>query len=166
MYFQHRNVQSVRALGAEGQAAWMSPGSYLSVEVSATYQDLRNTSTEGEFAEMAGDRIPNLPWLFGSARARAQLSSVATPGDQLALGWTTRYTHEFFRFWESIARREDKPVIEAQFLHAADLTYVIHGATTVSSTLEVQNITDAKAHDFYGVQKPGRAVYFKGMIEL
>ncbi|WP_437977234.1 TonB-dependent receptor [Sorangium sp. So ce295] len=166
MYFQHKNVHSVRALGIEGQAGWVSPGSYFSVEASATYQDLRNTSTEGEFAEMAGDRIPNLPWLFGSARARAQLSSVATPGDQLALGWTTRYTHEFFRFWESIARREDKPVIEEQLLHTADLTYVVHGATTVSSTLEVQNLTDAKAHDFYGVQKPGRAFYFKGMIEL
>jgi hypothetical protein len=35
-----------------------------------------------------------------------------------------------------------------------------------TSSLELQNLTNEPAYDFFGVQRPGRAVYAKSTLEL
>jgi vitamin B12 transporter len=70
--------------------------------------------------------------------------------------------HEFFRSWESVGQRDLKEVIPSQLLHSAVLLYEVRGeAVSLSNSFEVQNLTDAKAYDYFGVQRPGRAFYFK-----
>jgi hypothetical protein len=89
------------------------------------------------------------------------------PSDELAFVWTTRYVHEFFRGWESVGRRDRKPMVPSQLLHGLALVYLVRGnPTTLSFTGEVQNLTDADAFDFFGVQRPGRAFYFKTTAEF
>jgi hypothetical protein len=56
--------------------------------------------------------------------------------------------------------------VPTQWLQSVALTYLVRsGGVAVSSTLDVENITDQKAYDFFMAQRPGRAVYFKGAIE-
>jgi vitamin B12 transporter len=164
---QYANVADARFLGVEALAGWTSPGEYLALDVNATAQDARNTSTEGPFKRFDGDRLPNQPYLFGNGAARLQLRGLALPRDELSLVWNVRYVHDFYLAWESYGDPSTKSVVEAQLLHSLGLTYLIRkGDLRLSSTLEVQNLTDAESTDYFGVQKPGRAFFFKSVAEL
>jgi vitamin B12 transporter len=161
----YQNVYSARSLGAETAFGWTSPGEYIALDGNVTYVDFRNTSTTGAFARSEGERIPNRPYLFGNLSARFQLRRVAAPRDELALIWATRYVHAFFRGWEGIGT--DKLTVDAQVLHALALTYVAQSdPVSLSFTGEVQNLTDQAAFDFFGVQRPGRAFFFKATASL
>jgi len=163
----HQNVFGARSAGVEAAAGWTSPGEYFSIDANATYQDFRNTSSQGTFGSFEGDRIPNRPYLFGNLSLRGKLGSAITPGDELSLGYDARYVHEYFRSWESIGLREFKQVIAAQFVHTVGVGYVVKGPrTTLSTSFDIENVTDEKVYDFFGVQRPGRAFYFKTMVDL
>ena len=68
---------------------------------------------------------------------------------------------------KKLGREDTKSVIPSQLLHSLALTYVLrNGPTTLSWTLDAQNLTDARAFDFYGVQRPGRTFAAKVVAEL
>ncbi|NMO20489.1 TonB-dependent siderophore myxochelin receptor MxcH [Pyxidicoccus fallax] len=166
-YFTYQNVITARGLGATGAVGWTSPGKLLVLDVNATFQDLRNTSTEGPFGEFEGQRIPNSPHILGNGSARLNWTGVVSPRDELSLAWHTRYVHAFFRSWEQLGSAETKHQIDAQWLHSLALTYVTRTSrATLSWTVDVQNLTDADAYDFFGVQRPGRSVAAKLIAEL
>ncbi|MCP3144858.1 TonB-dependent siderophore myxochelin receptor MxcH [Pyxidicoccus xibeiensis] len=166
-YFTYQNVITARALGTTGAAGWTSPEGLLSLDGNVTWLDLRNVSSDGPFGDFEGQRIPNQPHVLGNGSARLQLDDVLSPRDALSLTWHTRYVHSFFRAWEKLGREDTKTVISSQFLHSLALTYVIRsGPTTLSWTLDAQNLTDARAFDFYGVQRPGRTLSAKVVAEL
>ncbi|WP_437293223.1 TonB-dependent siderophore myxochelin receptor MxcH [Sorangium sp. So ce426] len=162
---KYMNVYTARSLGVEAAAGWTSPGDYLWLDGNMTWVEFRNTSDEGEFSEFEGDRIPNRPWLFANASLRLQFSGVNAVNDELSLTWNTRYVHDFFRGWESAGFRKDKQIIDSQTIHSIALTYLVRSVVQVSSSMELQNLTDARAYDFFGAQKPGRALFFKGTVE-
>lgn len=162
--FSYKNLYATRGVGVEGMVRWTSPGEWVVVEASATYQDIRNVSTSGPYADYRGDRLPNMPWLFASTSARAQYRSLLKKNDELALTWYTRYVHEFFRDWESIGAPQYKQVVDAQFVHALSLTYLLRAVVTVYFAFDVENLTNARVFDVYGVQRPGRAFYGKATL--
>ncbi|MGK3969915.1 TonB-dependent siderophore myxochelin receptor MxcH [Sorangium sp. So ce118] len=163
---KHENIATVRSVGVEGSLHWTSPGEHVSLDGNATWMDLRNVSEEGVFKKFAGERLPNRPWLFANASAGLRFPDISAPGDELSLSWSTRYVHEFLPSWPSAGLpTAAKEVIPSQLLHSVGLTYLLRGAVTVSSTLEVQNLTDARAYDVLRVEKPGRAFYFKGTVD-
>jgi TonB family protein len=164
---RYQNVFGARSLGVEAALGWTSPGEYVVLDANATYQDFRNASSQGTFGDFDGDRIPNRPYLFANGSARLQVRGVVASRDEVALTWTSRYVHEYFRGWESIGLREFKQTIDAQFVHTVGLGYLVkNDHTTLSSTLEVQNVTDEAVFDFFGVQRPGRAFYVKTTAEF
>lgn len=164
---QFENVANARIMGVEGAAGWTSPRERLSLDANVTAQDARNTSTDGPFRAFEGDRLPNLPYLFGNGAASYRLTDVALTGDELSVTWNARYVHEFYLSWERFGTRSSKSVVESQLLHSLGLTYLMRrGDLSLSSTIEVQNVTDVDARDFYGVQKPGRAYFFKSVAEM
>ena len=164
--YHYDNVSNSRAIGIEGQLGWSSPKQYLSFEGSGTYQDLRNLSTSGPYGPYRGDRIPNTPYLFGSASIRGRVPELLNSNDATEIAFYTRFVHEFFRTWESFGARETKLTIASQLIHSFALTYVLHGPRTVSGTFEIDNFTDAKAYDVFGIQKPGRACFIKTTVDL
>ena len=165
--FTYANVFGARSLGFEATAGWTSPGEYVALDGNVTWLDFRNASSEGTFGDFDGDRIPNRPYFFVNASARVQLRQVATTYDALSLVWHTRFVREFFRSWESVGRRDSKQSIPDQLIHSIALTYAVQGeAIGLTFTGEVQNVTDALAFDFFGVQRPGRAAFFKITAEL
>jgi vitamin B12 transporter len=163
----HQNVYAARSLGIEAAFGWTSAREYVTLDANATYQEFRNSSGDGTFGAFNGDRIPNRPYLFANGSARFQLRDVMTSRDEVALTWTSRYVHEYFRGWESIGLRESKQTIDSQLVHTVGLGYVVkNDRATVSSTLEAQNVTDETVFDFFGVQRPGRAFYVKTTAEF
>jgi len=161
-FFSFQNVFSARSVGVEAQAGWTSPGDYVVLDANVTYLDLRNTSSDGTFALFEGDRIPNQPYFFVNGSARLQLSNVAADGDQIASFWNTRFVDQFARTWESAGSRAFKPIVERQLIHAVGLTYLVgREQVFLSFTGECQNLTDEPAFDFFGVQRPGRAFFFR-----
>ncbi|HEU5076594.1 MAG TPA: TonB-dependent siderophore myxochelin receptor MxcH [Polyangiaceae bacterium] len=163
----HQNVYAARSLGVEAALGWTSPGGYFALDGNGTYVDFRNTSSDGTFGNFEGDRIPNRPYLYGNASARLSYPGVLAPGDEVSVGWNVRYVHEFFRGWESIGAVEHKQVVPAQSVHGANLGYLVAvGGRSVSTTFEVQNLTDESVFDFYGVQRPGRGYYLKGVADF
>jgi vitamin B12 transporter len=165
-YFTYQNVYAARIVGVEGSGAWTSPRRWLGVEGTVTVQDIRNASSEGTFAAFEGDRIPNRPWLLAAASATARTTGLVLAGDELIVFASSRYVHEFFRGWESAGLREYKQVVPSQLVHGVGITYAMRGVTPVVTTLEVQNVTDARAYDSFGAQRPGRAIYLKLSAEL
>lgn len=160
-----QNVSDARSAGVEGSAGWTSPGGYLELDGNATWMDFRNVAGAGPFAAFRGDRIPNHPWLFANLAARLRFYGITGGDDELSLGWNLQYVGSFYRGWESAGRLEDKQVIGAQVLQSAVIGYLLRSDWTLTSSVELANLTDAKAFDFFGAQKPGRALYMKGTIE-
>lgn len=166
-FFKYQNILHARSVGLEAAAGWTSPGEFVLLDVNVTWQDFRNISEEGTAARYKGDANPNRPWLFGNGAVRLRKRTLFTAEDTLTFSWYGRYVHAFFRSWESAGALASKAEVDAQFLHALLLTYVVRAQRwTFSSTSEVQNITDAKAFDFYGLQLPGRAAYYNARLEL
>lgn len=165
-FFIYQNVYAARILGGTGLVGWTSPGGWFNLEGNVTGQDVRNVSQEGAFGAFEGQRIPNRPYLTANGTARFQLDGLMMPRDSLSLVWHTRYVHSFFRSWEGLGRQDSKLVIPSQLLHSVVLTYVVRrDSTTLSWTLDVQNLTDSPAYDFYGVQRPGRSFFAKLTVE-
>jgi vitamin B12 transporter len=165
-YFTYLNVFAARILGVEGAASWVNRKGWLGVEGTFTVQDIRNASSDGTFEAFEGDRIPNRPWLLAAATGTARKKGLVRDGDELVLFASSRYVHEFFRGWESAGLRAFKQVVPTQLVHGVGITYAARGLTPVVTTLEIQNLTDARAFDSFGAQRPGRAIFLKLSAEL
>ncbi len=160
--FTYFNVYSARSLGTTGAVGWTSPNDWLALDLNATWIELRNTSTEGTFEDFEGDRIPNRPWLYANAGVELGRADLFTGGDRLALSGWSRWVGEFYRGWESVGLVAYKQSVPAQLSHTVALTYTIESRANAGSVaVEVDNVTDAELYDFFGVEKPGRAVYLK-----
>ncbi|MET0343027.1 MAG: TonB-dependent receptor plug domain-containing protein [Polyangiales bacterium] len=166
--FRHQNVARARSMGGMASASWTSPGQWLSLGGNATYQAFRNETSEGDLARFKGDRMPNRPYLFANGSARGQVRNLLDSNDALSLTFFTRYTHAFFRGWESAGRRDTKDRIPSQLVHSLTLTYAVQRTRSraLSTSVEVQNLTNARVFDFFGVEKPGRALFAKILAEL
>jgi vitamin B12 transporter len=167
LVFSYQNVFGARITGIEASTAWSSAGEHVELGGNVTYLDMRNTSRRGTFGEFEGDRIPNRPYFSANANLRGRLREVAARGDDLSAVWYSRYVHDFFRTWEGFGRPDLKATIASQLTHTAAVTYLVEGdPLELSFTGEVQNVTDAKVFDFFGIQRPGRAFYFKTTAEF
>jgi len=156
--YGYANVAAGRGLGVEGLLHYRSPGDWVSLELSLTYQDQRNVSEAGAYAAYRGDRFPNLPWLFLHASVRVQAYG-------LSLTWFFRFVESFYRDWESLGDPAARPLVPAQTAHTLSLGYLFRaGRLAGSATLDLDNVGDERLYDVFGVQRPGRA--FHGKVAL
>ncbi len=164
---RYDNVYAARGLGVENAVAWTSPKRTASLSGTLTYQDVRNVSSDGPFGDFDGDRIPNRPWLFGSLGGRLRFPDLLVAGDTLEPFYYGRYVHAFYRGWESQGIRAYKQTVDAQLTHDVGVSWTVsRDVGRVTSTLEVDNASNAKVYDFYGVQRPGRSLFVKMTVEL
>lgn len=132
----------------------------FSVGGNLSYMDMRNRerkNTNGADSVTYGDRVPNMPYLFGSADATYTFDSLLTQDDGLTLGYNLVYTHEFFLSWQSEGA---KITVPTQLSHDLSLTYTAP-RNKYTLSVEVKNFTDALLYDNYSLQKAGRAFYVK-----
>ncbi|MEL7306301.1 MAG: hypothetical protein AAGJ56_10790, partial [Myxococcota bacterium] len=63
--------------------------------------------------------------------------------------------------------REFKETIDSQLQHSLAVIYTLAlWPNEFSFTAEVQNLTNERLFDFFGVERPGRAFFFKTTAEL
>jgi len=165
--FSYQNVFRARGLGLEQAVAWTAPGRWVGLDGTLTYEDVRVVSDDGAFADFDGDRLPNRPYLFGSWGAHLHFEDWPGAGDVIEPFSTGRYSHAFYRSWESQGMLDSKQQIAAQLTHNLGVTWSsTRGSVRLTTTLEIDNLTDAKVYDSFGAQRPGRAVYLKLTGEL
>ncbi|MBK8234527.1 MAG: TonB-dependent receptor [Deltaproteobacteria bacterium] len=153
-----QNVNDARALAVDAALGWTSPGRWVTIDGNVTFVDYRNASADGPFGPYDGDRMPARPWLSANAHGQLLLTEFVATGDSLALDWTTRYVHGFFRGWESAGTTAFKQRVPPQVLHGVGVSYVVaRRRWEVATALAVRNLLDARAFDYVGVQLPGRA---------
>ena len=132
----------------------------FSVGGNLSYMDIRNRerkNTNGADSVTYGDRVPNMPYLFGSADATYTFDSLLTQDDGLTLGYNLAYTHEFFLSWQSEGA---KITVPTQLSHDLSLTYTAP-RNKYTLSVEVKNFTNALLYDNYSLQKAGCAFYVK-----
>jgi hypothetical protein len=159
-----RNVVDVRSLGMDGGLRWQAPGEWLELQSNATWQDQRNVSDAGPFRPFSGQRLPNRPWLFANAGATFRISGLGAENATLSLSWFSRYVREFQPGWEDTSATDYTGRIPSQLVHAVGLNYSVRGPTSIDATLDIQNLTDERVYDVLGVQRPGRAAFFKLLL--
>ena len=160
--FSYQNVFSAVSQGIEATGFWKSENKRLGVEANVTWQDFRNQSEDGEFKNYKGDRISNRPYLFANATINYRFPKIFKSADDFNVFLGNRYVHEFYRGWESVGLKEFKDKIPSQFVQNLGFTYKLPiKKSNTALTGEIQNITNEKVYDFFGVQKPGRAFYIK-----
>lgn len=159
----HQNVFTVRTLGVDGGLRWHSPRRWFALHANGTWQDQRNVSEHGPFAPFEGQRVPNRPWLFANAGAELHLPRIGAPNAVLSLGFDTHYVHSFLPGWQENGELDRSNHIPTQLTHSASLSYSVRerGQWSLDFALDLTNLTDARVYDVLGVQKPGRAAFFK-----
>ncbi|MGD1894470.1 MAG: carboxypeptidase-like regulatory domain-containing protein [Cyclobacteriaceae bacterium] len=162
-----QNVWSATSQGLELSGRWKDLMDGLTVSANSTYQRYLNTSPTGPFESFRGDRLPNTPYFFVNAAAEYNLRDVLKKNDDLSFFWNARFVQSFFIGWESSGLRQTKLEVPNQTIHVAGLTHRMNIRKIQNAlTLEVQNLTNAKVFDFFGVQRPGRAFYIKSTIQF
>lgn len=158
---QYKNLAGARIYGVEGSLKWISPKNWATLEGNATWQDARNVSSEGQFSRYDGERIPNRPWLFANWSARLQWRGLLSADDGIAPFYLGRYVREFYRVWESFGDPDFKKTVPTQVSHTAGISYWSRSSARTSVTFEVDNLTDERLYDFFGVERPGRSASVK-----
>lgn len=165
-FISYQNVSRARNVGVEEALSWSSPGRWVQLESTFTWQDLRNASREGRFAGDRGKRVPNQPYLFGSWGARLRVPGMPRRGDTLEPFYFGRYVHSFHRLWPGDAMFSDTH-IRTQVAQSVGVSWTVRRPRArVTSTFEVDNVADAKVFDNFGVQRPGRAFFAKVMADF
>jgi vitamin B12 transporter len=161
-----QNLTDARTLGCEANANWTSKGRYLALTANATYQDARNAATSGPYARYHGDRIPNRPYLFANASAVATAPGLFGGDDELSLYYQASYVHPFSIGWD-LGGDDSALTVPAQLVHSLGAGVLLRGlGRTVSATIDINNLTDARLYDVLGVQRPGRTVFAKLTLEV
>jgi hypothetical protein len=125
-FFSFQNVYKARGVGLENALGWTSPGHYVNLDGTLTWQSVRNASNEGTFGDFEGDRIPNRPYLFASWGARLHFAGLPGADDAIEPFYSGRYVHAFYRGWESQGLREFKQVVDAQVTHALGASWLFN----------------------------------------
>lgn len=158
------NVDSALVYGVEGELGWTSPGDYVRVAGALTYEEGRNTSLEGPLERFRDDRLPNRPYLYGSASMVGGVNDLSG-GDRLEARASLRWVHEFFRLWPSAGREDTKAVIPEQIVVDVGVLYRVpvpfERRANLALSLESHNVLDARVFDELGAQRPGRSFHFK-----
>lgn len=164
---QYQNISSVDSKGFQLSGLWSSSEDFLNIKATYTRYDLINTADEGTFAQFKNDRIPNRPHTFFNTKIGLKWIGVFAGYDELRLSWNYRFVEKFKLIWEGFVAEQYNPSVPNQESHSLASIYTkdIY-SYTVSVSAEIQNITDEKLYDHYGVQRPGRAFNLKTMIEF
>ena len=159
----HRNITSVISQGVEISVARVSSNNRLRMVLNGTWQDLRNRSTSGTFEASEGERLPNRPYLFSNLSSSYLFPRVFKTNDNLSVFLNGRYVHEFLRTWEldNIAQSFVREIPAQLFFNTGTTYKRLINKQQFVLTAEIQNITNAKIFDFFGVQKPGRTFFLK-----
>lgn len=157
------NVRDVKNNGIEGEINY-SYKKWLNAGFNITYQNLRNNSLyepgKTEISTTYGDRIPNMPYLFGNANASVVIDHIGKGNNSLTVGYNMLFVGKFYLRWPSQGNQTSKLEIPHQISHNANMVYTMAGGK-YNLSLECFNIADNVLYDNYSLQRPSRSLSLK-----
>lgn len=161
---QYDNIAAADSSGYQLSSAWSSPEDFINISANYTSFDLINKADTGPYSPYRNQKIPNHPHTFYNTKLTLKWLGILSGYDEFDVQWNYRHVDEFETIWENLGK---PPTVKSQDSHSLAATYSKDFFPyTVTFTAEVQNLTDEKLFDHYGVQKPGRAYYFKTIFEF
>lgn len=158
---QYSNLDSVRTSGVEWSVRYTYNDAFT-FEVNSTYQNTLNIKKfdEGIPNYTYWDRLPNMPYLFGSFDASYRFKKAFFDHDVLVIGAGGNFVEKFYLFWPSQGSAGTKFIIPRQFTQDASVTYSLKNGK-YNMAVECTNLSNAKLYDNFKLQKPGRAFNLK-----
>ncbi len=158
---RYSNLDSVRTSGVEWGVRY-TYNDALTLEVNSTYQNTLNIKTyeQGLPNYIYWDRLPNMPYLFGSFDAAYRFKKAFYDHDALTIGIGGNFTEKFYLFWPSQGSTESKFIIPQQFTQDATVTWSLQNGR-YNIAVQCANIGNVKVYDNFRLQKPGRAFNVK-----
>ena len=159
----HVNFGRVRTYGLNSSLRY-DLGHRLSAGANFTYMDVRDNmplAQDGVTRNYGyGDRMPNLPYLFGDADLTLRWPLNNSRSRVFSLTYDTQYLHSFTFYSSRFGANKGEYVVPAQLSHNLNATLTLaNGRYAVS--LEARNFTDENLYDNFSLQKAGRAFYAK-----
>lgn len=154
------NLNKIRVSGTELSTAFDYDNTY-SFKINLTYQDITERTrhdAEGVKNVNFGNRIPNTPYLFASARMG--WNNHLDNFDRFSTYLSSNFVEEYFLNWEGSGDKKSKNKIPRQHTYDLDLEYVF-SRVDISTTFTITNISNKTVFDNFNIQKPGRAYYLK-----
>ena len=168
---QYANEPAVHIKGIEGEVRY-DWNNRLQVVGNMSWQDARNRNRymdDGKESVTYNNRVPNRPWLFGSAEIRydaSHLVSTLLPRtSHLYIGADYQWVHWFYLSWEAYGAEDTKARIPGKSIVGANVTYSWQ-KERYSVSLDCQNLFDQTVYDNYKLQKPGRSLFLKFRLLL
>lgn len=152
-----QNQRDVNNLGADIDIRY-SYNKRIFIGGNLTYQNLTNQTkyetSKTDISAFYKDRIPNMPYLFGSAEISYVMKDLFAKNTDFNIGYSLLYVHSFYLKWPS-AGNSEKEVIPTQLSHDVNVNYSFNNGR-YNLGLDIRNITDALLYDNYMLQKPSR----------
>jgi outer membrane cobalamin receptor len=158
---RYSNLDSVRTSGVEWSVRY-TYNDALTVAVNSTYQNTLNIKTydQGIPNYTYWDRLPNMPYLFGSFDAGYKIKKAFYAHDALSFDVSGNFTEKFYLFWPSQGSAGTKFIIPRQFTQDVAITYSLqNGRYNIAAACT--NLSNAKVYDNFKLQKPARAFSVK-----
>ena len=164
---QYQNVPAVHIKGLEGEVRY-SWKRNLQCMANVSWQDARDQrqyKEDGKLSATYLNRVPNRPWLFGTAEVNYTFYDVCRKNSSLRLETSYQWVHWYYLTWEAYGSKESKAQIPAQHVVNAGVTYSLeNGKYNVS--VNCDNLFDRLVYDHYKLQKPGRSFFLKFRVFL
>lgn len=164
---QYQNVPAVHIKGLEGEVRY-SWKRNLQCMANISWQDARDQrqyKEDGKLSATYLNRVPNRPWLFGTAEVNYTFHDVCRKNSSLRLETSYQWVHWYYLTWEAYGSKESKAQIPAQHVVNAGVTYSLeNGKYNVS--VNCDNLFDRLVYDHYKLQKPGRSFFLKFRVFL
>lgn len=165
----YENVGEVRTTGIEGGISYRWKNrihagtniSYQNIRDRQKYETNSSYVGEQEIEHLTyGERIPNIPYLFGNVNFGLRFENVGMKKTELTLDYSLDWVEGYYLSFTSLGARSSKKIIPSQNSHDVSLGYSIENGK-YNIAFECLNLTDRKLYDNYRLQKPGRAFNVK-----
>lgn len=157
----YTNLGAVRIAGMEAEVR-ADATRWLYGSASLTYQDARDVLelTPGTTVPnpTRGLRVPNLPWLFGTAMVETHADELVGKSSRSRLFVEGFYTEEYFYGFE-VSRRQERRIPRALTLGLGVEQQWFNTGLTLSA--EIQNLTGATVMNQFNYPLPGRTFRLK-----
>lgn len=165
----YENIGKVRTIGIEGgiNYKWRQ---MIVAGTNLTYQNIRDRQKfetneslvgSGQIEHLTyGERVPNIPYLFGNANLGLHFQDIAVKESELSIDYSFSWLKGYYLSFPGLGARSSKKIIPSQASHDISVGYSLEKGK-YNIALECTNLTDKRLYDNYRLQKPGRAFNVK-----
>ncbi len=129
--------------------------------ITGTYMNVRdkeiwlNAVVGGPTSPTYGQRMPNMPYLFGNIDGAYYVHDLFGKGNTLNLNYTFNFVQKMYLKSPNLGYLDSKDIIPKQMYSDFSATYMLKNGK-YNITFEARNIENAFLYDNFSLQKPGR----------